>query len=255
MDLVTVPNIKGGSFKFRTKLFDTNNMELPFVEHIEELRQRFFQMLCLISSSILITFLNVKRIVELLEQPVSTIKFIQLSPGEYLISTIKIAFYAGLLLCIPIILSQLIFFIFPGLTLSEKKLILPLLIISFFLFVLGINFSYYILIPAALKFFIDYISTVIEPLWSCEQYLDFILLVFYSTGLSFQIPIIQIILGITGVITGKKMLAIWKYVFLGATIIGAVLTPSTDPVTQLCLSGAIFLLYLIGALVLIAYNK
>jgi sec-independent protein translocase protein TatC len=111
MDLVTVPNIKGGSFKFRTKLFDTNNMELPFVEHIEELRQRFFQMLCLISSSILITFLNVKRIVELLEQPVSTIKFIQLSPGEYLISTIKIAFYAGLLLCISIILSQLIFLI------------------------------------------------------------------------------------------------------------------------------------------------
>merc|ERR1711924_257540 len=141
------------------------------------------------------------------------IKFIQLSPGEYLVSTIKIAVYTGLLICIPIILSQIICFIFPGLTIREKKFILPLILISFTLFSLSINFSYAILIPAALNFFIQYSENVIEPLWSFDQYLDFTLLIFYSTSLAFQIPIFQLILGLTGILSGKKMLALWKYVY------------------------------------------
>jgi sec-independent protein translocase protein TatC len=78
---------------------------------------------------------------------------------------------------------------------------------------------------------------------------------FYSTGFSFQVPIVQIILGLAGILNGRQMLKAWKYVVLGATIISAVLTPSTDPVTQLCLSGAIVALYLIGAGILVIYKK
>jgi sec-independent protein translocase protein TatC len=124
----------------------------------------------------------------------------------------------------------------------------------FVLFNLSLNFSYKILIPAALKFFIQYSANVIEPLWSFDQYLDFTLLVFYSTSLAFQIPIFQLLLGLTGIISGKKMLTLWKYVVLGSTIIGAILTPSTDPVTQLCLSLAIFILYLLGSVILFIYQ-
>jgi sec-independent protein translocase protein TatC len=230
-------------------------MELPFLEHIEELRQRIFQLITIFISATILIFINVRTLVELIEKPVTTIKFIQLSPGEYLVSTIKIAIYAGLLICVPIILSQIVYFIFPGLTLREKKFILPLISVSFALFILGINFSYTILIPAALKFFVEYGENVIEPLWSFDQYLDFTLLIFYSTSLAFQIPIFQLILGLTGVFSGKKMLALWKYVMLGSTIIGAILTPSTDPITQICLSLAIFILYLVGSITLYIYQN
>jgi len=247
--------IKTPDFVFRTKLFRIYDLELPFLEHLEELRQRIFQLIVIFASAITIVFINVKTIVELLEQPVETIKFIQLSPGEYLLSTIKIAIYVGLLICTPIILSQVICFIFPGLTIREKKFILPLILISFTLFNLSINFSYSILIPAALKFFIQYSESVIEPLWSFDQYLDFTLLIFYSTSLAFQIPIFQLILGLTGVLSGEKMLSLWKYVVLGSTIIGAILTPSTDPITQLCLSLAIFILYLLGSIILFIYQN
>jgi|TARA_B100001173_G_C15608151_1_gene387715 sec-independent protein translocase protein TatC len=116
-------------------------------------------------------------------------------------------------------------------------------------------FSYSILIPAALKFFIQYSENVIEPLWSFDQYLDFTLLVFYSTSLAFQIPIFQLLIGLTGLLSGKKMLTLWKYVVLGSTILGAILTPSTDPITQLCLSLAIFVLYLMGSLILFTYQN
>jgi sec-independent protein translocase protein TatC len=247
--------IKNSDFIFRTKLFQTYEMELPFLEHIEELRQRIFQLIIIFISTTIIIFINVRTLVELIEKPVTMIKFIQLSPGEYLISTIKIAIYASLLICVPIILSQIVYFIFPGLTLQEKKFILPLISVSFALFILSINFSYIILIPAALKFFIEYSENVIEPLWSFDQYLDFTLLIFYSTSLAFQIPIFQLILGLTGALSGKKMLALWKYVMLGSTIIGAILTPSTDPITQICLSLAIFILYLIGSITLFIYQN
>jgi sec-independent protein translocase protein TatC len=117
--------VKTSDFTFRTKLFQIYDMELPFLEHIEELRQRIFQLTTIFVSITLLIFVNVKTLVELLEKPVEMIKFIQLSPGEYLISTVKIAIYTGLLVCVPIILSQIICFIFPGLTLREKNLFYP----------------------------------------------------------------------------------------------------------------------------------
>jgi sec-independent protein translocase protein TatC len=155
----------------------------------------------------------------------------------------------------PVLLSQITFFVVPGLTSSEKKLILPLLLASASLFFISILFSYFFLIPAALQFFINYSSDVIEPLWSFSQYCDFILVLFTTTGISFQIPIFQVIIGILGVVSGSQMLKLWKYVVLLAVIFGAILTPSTDPITQILLSSAIIILYFLGAGILLLLKR
>ncbi len=231
------------------------NLELPFTEHVEELRQRSIHVVLFLGIFSLISFLGIKSIVQLLEIPVSNIRFFQLSPGEYFIETVKISLYTGLILSSPILIAQVTFFIIPGLTSGEKKLVLPLLVGSTVLFFVSLGFSYWCLIPAALQFFITYSSDVIEPLWSFSQYCDFILVLFYTTAIAFQIPILQIILGILGVVSGANMLKLWKYVVLGAVIIGAILTPSTDPITQILLSGAIVLLYCLGAGVLILLKR
>jgi len=231
------------------------NLELPFTEHVEELRQRSIHVVLFLGIFSLISFLGIKSIVQLLEIPVSNIRFFQLSPGEYFIETVKISLYTGLILSSPILIAQVTFFIIPGLTSGEKKLVLPLLVGSTVLFFVSLGFSYWCLIPAALQFFITYSSDVIEPLWSFSQYCDFILVLFYTTAIAFQIPIFQIILGILGVVSGASMLKLWKYVVLGAVIIGAILTPSTDPITQILLSGAIVLLYCLGAGVLILLKR
>merc|ERR1711935_372131 len=97
-----------------------------------------------------------------------------------------------------------------------------------------------------LYFFLNYSEEVLEPLWSFDQYFEFILVLFYSTGLAFQIPIIQILVGLLNIVSPKQMLEAWRYVILISTIIGAVLTPSTDPLTQLLLSFAIIILYISG---------
>jgi sec-independent protein translocase protein TatC len=209
----------------------TNNtnvtLELPFSEHIEELRQRIFLLFWII---LLLT----------------CVAFFQVAPGEYFISTLKISFYTGLLFSSPFVISQVILFLLPGLTKKETKIILPLLLGSLFLFGLGLAFSYYTLIPAALNFFLSYSEDVLEPFLSFDQYFEFILVLFYSTGLAFQIPIIQILVGLLNIVSAKQMLGAWKYIILISTILGAILTPSTDPLTQLLLSVAILMLYFTG---------
>jgi sec-independent protein translocase protein TatC len=134
----------------------------------------------------------------------------------------------------------------PGLTKKEIKIILPLLISSLILFALGITFSYYTLIPAALNFFLNYSEEVIEPFWSFDQYFEFILVLFYTTGFAFQIPIIQILIGLLNIVSTSQMLNAWRYVIVISTILGAILTPSTDPLTQILLAFAIMLLYFTG---------
>ena len=221
-------------------------LELPFSEHIEELRQRFFLLFWIILVLTGLAFIEVKSLVQILEFPISNVKFFQLSPGEYFISTIKISFYTGLLFSSPFIIGQLILFLLPGLTKKETRVILSLLSGSLVLFGLGLAFSYYTLIPAALNFFLNYSEEVLEPLWSFDQYFEFILVLFYSTGLAFQIPILQILIGLLNIVSVNQMLRAWRYIILLSTIFGAVLTPSTDPLTQLLLSLAILLLYFIG---------
>jgi sec-independent protein translocase protein TatC len=225
-------------------------LELPFSEHIEELRQRLFLLFWIILLLTFGAFIEVKSLVKILELPISNVKFFQLSPGEYFISTIKISFYTGLLFSSPFGISQLILFLLPGLTKKETKIILPLLLGSLILFGLGLAFSYYTLIPAALNFFLSYSEEVLEPFWSFDEYFEFILVLFYSTGLAFQIPILQILLGLLNIVSAKQMLGAWRYIILISTILGAILTPSTDPFTQLLLSSAILLLYFSGLVIL-----
>nr|YP_010952230.1 sec-independent protein translocase-like protein [Gloiopeltis furcata]WMP13899.1 sec-independent protein translocase-like protein [Gloiopeltis furcata] len=232
-----------------------NEKEMSIFEHLEELRQRIFTALLIFLTITVICFLYTKNISHLLQKPAEGIKFLQLAPGEYFFASIKVSVYAGLIISTPFTISQLVIFIIPGLTKKEASYLVPILISSISLFFTGIFFSYYILAPAALKFFIEYGAEIVEPVWSFEQYFNFILLLIFSTGIAFQIPIIQIILGVSNVFSSDQMLFFWKYAVFIATIMGAILTPSTDPITQLFMSSAIIFLYLGGIIMLKIMKK
>lgn len=231
------------------------NAEMSIIEHLEELRSRIFIAFVSFSIITIICFIYTKDISYLLQQPAFGIKFLQLAPGEYLFASIKIAIYTGFLISSPFTLYQIILFILPGLTKKEASLLIPIIASSILLFFVGILFSYKILIPNALQFLIQYGSDVVEPIWSFGEYFNFVLLLLISTGLSFQIPIIQVVLGIYNIISAEDMLSYWKYMLFISTIIGAILTPSTDPITQILMSSAIFSLYLIGIIILKFINK
>jgi sec-independent protein translocase protein TatC len=106
-----------------------------------------------------------------------------------------------------------------------------------------------------LKFFISYGSEVVEPFWSFDQYFDFIAVLLFATGIAFQVPAVQVVLGLLGIVSGQKMLSYWKYVVVICTILAAIITPSTDPVTQLLMSSALLTLYLGGSGFVILLTK
>ncbi len=219
---------------------------MPFLDHLEELRERVLKGLISVILCAITCIFFVKPIVRFLEAPAGAIRFLQVAPGEFLFVSIKVAGYAGLTIALPYIFYQILAFILPGLTTKERKLIAPAVTFSAILFLLGIFFAWWALVPAALTFLINYGSDVVEPIWSIEKYLDFVLLLMIATGLAFQVPVLQMILGLLGLVKWNQMLAAWRWVVIASAIAGAVLTPSTDPVTMLLLSGAITGLFLLG---------
>ncbi len=223
-----------------------NDVEMSLFDHLDELRQRLLYAVIAVGVSIIGCFVVVKHIVELLEIPAQGAKFLQLSPGEYFFVSMKVAGYSGLLVASPFILYQIIMFVTPGLTRRERRLIGPIVLGSSVLFFGGLGFAYIALIPAALNFFINYGADVVEQLWSIDRYFEFILLLLFSTGLAFQVPILQLLLALLGIVNSDAMVKGWRYILLGAAILGAVLTPSTDPVTQSLLGGAVLFLYFGG---------
>ena len=229
--------------------------EMSLSEHIEEFSQRLIFGLIIISITTLSCFTDIKEIVKIFQAPAIGIKFLQFAPGEYFFASVKIALFCGLLISSPFLIYQIFLYVVPGLTQKERKIILPLVVGSGILFGIGLIFSYFFLVPAALNFFIAYGSEVVEPFWSFDQYFNFISVLIFATGLSFQVPILQFILGFLGIITGKKMLEAWKYVLIITTILAAIITPSTDPITQILMASALFFLYLGGTGIVILVQK
>jgi sec-independent protein translocase protein TatC len=223
-----------------------DEVEMSFFDHIEELRARLFYSLLAVIAMAAGCFAFVRPIVKLLEVPAQGIKFLQLAPGEYFFVSVKVAGYSGLVLASPFILYQAIRFLLPGLTRRERQLLVPVSLGSSILFFGGLYFAYVALIPAALNFLIGYGAEVVEQAWSIDRYFEFILVLLFATGLLFQVPIIQIILSLLDIVSSKVMLSGWRTIILAATIVGAIVTPSTDPLTQSLLAGAILALYFGG---------
>jgi sec-independent protein translocase protein TatC len=232
-----------------------NDAEMSLSDHIEELRQRLFWVLSSFIVSVVFSSLSVKTIVKILQEPAFGIKFLQFAPGEYFFVSLKIILYTGLLLSSPFFIYQAVVFVLPGMTQGERKNILPIVLGALILFLSGILFGYSVLVPAALNFFISYGTDVVEPFWSFEQYFEFVLILLFSTGFAFQLPILQVILGLLRIISGTQMVAIWRYIVLLSTVVGAILTPSVDPLTQILMSFVIIFLYFLGVGIVFLIEK
>ena len=228
------------------KNIEVNKGMMPFTDHLEELRQRILNSIFATIICIVFSFIVIKPLIQFLEIPAKNIRLLQLSPGEFLFVAIKVAGYSGLIVALPYILYQVILFVSPGLTRKEKSLIFPAFLGSGILFFLGLFFSWWILVPAAISFFIKFGADIVEPIWSIEKYFDFVLLLMSSTALAFQLPVLQFILGSLGIVTTQKMLSNWRLVVISSAILSAIITPSTDPLTMSLLSISIILLFFIG---------
>jgi sec-independent protein translocase protein TatC len=226
--------------------------EAPFVSHLIELRDRLIRAVIAIgiAFAVLAVWPSPAGLYDFLAAPMLA----HLPKGATLIATnvispilvpLKITLMAAFLLALPVVLYQLWAFVAPGLYSHEKKLVLPLVVTSTFLFIVGVAFCYFLVIPGMSKFIQAFAPTSITAAPDIEQYFGFVLTLFMVFGIAFEVPIAVIVLARMGVVTIEQLKQWRGYFVVGAFIASAIVTPP-DVISQLSLAIPMCVLYEIG---------
>ena len=173
---------------------------------------------------------------------------VTLGVAEPFTTTFTVAFWAALLLALPIILFQAYAFILPAFAPGERKVALPLMMMVPFLFASGVAFGYFVVLPRAVDFLQNFNDDDFDILVQARDYYKFAIMFVGSIGLLFQIPVAVIAITRMGIATPKQLHAQWRYVLLGLAVLAAVATPTPDPVTMLLALGPLFLLFEVSIL-------
>jgi sec-independent protein translocase protein TatC len=217
-------------------------------DHIKEMRQRLFRSVIALLITTVISSMFVNTLVSYLVSPLEGGRVIVLSPTEAPIIYFKIALAAGFGLALPYILYQIYGFIAPGLYPNEKNLVLYSVPAVLLFFIAGAVFTLEILIPVSMPVLMGFLGEVVQPTYSLENYLSFITTLVLWMGLLFQTPLAIYIVSRFGLVTTEQLTKARRIVWFVAAIFAAVVTPTTDPVTLLLVTGPFITLYELGIL-------
>ncbi len=232
---------------------------MSFLEHLEELRVRLIHSVIALAAAFLFCCIFTTQIFHFLSQPlrkaVPDIKFIYTEPTEGFMLYMKMAFFIGIFLAAPYVLYQVWAFIAPGLYAHEKAYAVPFIVFGSFFFLLGGAFGHFILFPATFQYLGKIGGDEMQFLPRVSDYFDFYSWFVLALGLCFQLPIVIFVLARIGIVTPGFLMRNFKFAFLAAFVISAVITPSGDVVNQTALALPIVALYLLGVLVAWMFGK
>ena len=219
--------------------------ELTFVGHLEELRRRIIISLILVVSMAVCAFPFASMILSILRAPSSSAidKLVFFNPQEALLIYIKIAFFTGLAVSMPVVLYQLWAFISPAIEVKTKRHGLLFLFFSVGAFILGSSFGFFVLVPAAIKFLLSFSGGNLEPVISASSYISFVLGLTFGCGLVFEMPILSFLLSKMGIIDHRFLRKSWKYALVAIFIVAAVVTPTPDVFNMTILAIPMLVLY------------
>ena len=231
---------------------EANQEELAegtLLSHLVELRSRLFKMF----GAVFLVFLALlpfsKMIFNYVAAPLVSVvpngELIALSPVSPLTATIGLTFYLAIFIAMPVILYQVWAFVAPGLYRKEKRFAFPLLATSIILFFMGMAFAYFVVFPLIFGFVSTFTPDTVNYQPDMTEYVSFVMMVVLVFGLAFETPVATVLLVITGLTTTEKLTKARPYVFLGAFVIGMLLTPP-DVISQTMLAVPVYLLYEMG---------
>ena len=220
---------------------------LSFTDHLRELRRRITYCLIAVVVTTGFSFFFVRDIFEFFRSraPADT-TIVYIGVTEMMTTYFKLALYTGLALALPFLLYQVLAFIAPGLTRRERNSVIWLLIAVAFFFSSGVVFTYLVLLPPAMHFLLMMGTDIAEPMISISSYVSLIVRLIFWVGIAFNIPVVLYFLSRIGIVSPHWLLKNWKWSFVIAFALGAVVTPTVDPFNQVLVAGPIFVLYLIG---------
>ena len=225
--------------------------EGTLLSHLVELRSRLFKMLGAVFVVFLVLLPFAREIFNFVAAPLISVvpngELIALSPVSPLTATIALSFYLAIFISMPVILYQLWAFVAPGLYKKEKRFAFPMLATSIVLFYVGMAFAYFVLFPLIFAFVSTFTPDSVNYQPDMTQYVSFVMMVVLVFGMAFETPIATVLLVASGITSVEKLGKARPYVFLGAFVVGMLLTPP-DVISQTLLAVPVYLLYELGIL-------
>ena len=225
--------------------------KMSFLDHLDELRRRLFWALGMLVIGFLVAVAFYQQLFDFVMDPMQAMlpagqKMIYTEPTEALMLYVKIAVIAGLLVASPGVMAQVWLFVAPGLYSHEKKLAVPFVMLSSAFFIGGAAFAHYVVFPLTFRFFASFSSDEITFMPRIEPAFALYMKLVLIFGLVFQMPTVVLLLARLGLITAGFLWRNFKYAVLIIFIIGAALSPGTDPVGQVVMAGPMILLYFLS---------
>jgi sec-independent protein translocase protein TatC len=227
-------------------IVNDSGVEMSFLEHLEELRWRIIYSLLGIVIGAVICWIFIDFLVDaILLKPAkqSGASLQNLKPFGQLFMYMQIAIIGGIIASIPNIFYQLWRFIAPALRKQERKYILAIVVYSSICFLLGIAFAYFAMLPLTMKFAAQFGSKDIVNQFAIDEYMSIIISVMLAAGLIFELPMVSFFLTKLGILTPQFMRKYRKHSIVIIMVMAAILTPGTDPVSQIILAVPLVLLY------------
>jgi len=222
--------------------------EMPFLDHLEELRRRIIWALVALAICAVLGFFIVTEldVIGLLERPFQKVmpgqNLLFTSPTTPVVVTFKLAFVVGFIMALPVIAFQTWSFFSPALYEHEKRLVIPAIAVGFLLFLAGIAMAYFFVLPLGLNFLLGFQAESLEPIITIDEYLKFATRLIIAFGVIFEMPVVLVLLGLLGIVTPDGLRKYRRHAVVILAISAALLTPA-DVGTMFMLFTPMILLY------------
>lgn len=222
----------------------------PFLEHLEDLRVTTIRMGATLLIATILSFVFRRQILNILYMPLiwageTPDKFLKvLGVVDPFMLALQIAFFAGFLFALPLLIYFMGLFVLPALTDDERKMIAPVFFGGTGLFAGGVAFCYYVLLPQALKFFLDFsVEMGFRAEWTVQNYIGFVVQMLAALGICFELPMVILILAKLGLVDAKMLSTHRRHALVAIIVLAAVITPTQDVFTLALMTGPMWLLY------------
>ncbi len=221
--------------------------KMSLVDHLQELRKRLITAIIAVVVGSTICYFYAAELVHFITAPAG--KLYYMSPGEAFFSYLRVSFFAGFLLALPVVLYQVWAFVVPALSNKERLASFILVPTSVALFLIGLAFSYIWVLPAGIKFFMGFSTEDLQHMLSLGQYLSFVISFLLPFGFIFELPLLIVVLAKFGIIGSEFLTSKRKHVLVLSFVVGAIISPTPDVFSQTMIAVPVIVMYEMSRLI------
>lgn len=222
--------------------------EMSIWDHLDELRSRLLRAVTSVVIAFLVVLIFTEDIIRYLAKPYTDNggTLLNLEPTGTVVMYFRVALMSAGIIAVPFITYQLLMFIVPGLHPHEKRWIYTALPFTTGFFLLGVAFAWFVMVPAAFEFLLNFQADIFENQWTAQRYFAFLTSILFWVGVSFEMPVILYVVARLGLVGQRTLIENWRFSIVAIAVIAAVITPTVDPFNMILVMAPLVVLYIIS---------